>query len=191
MPFFSNEHQLFIKLSILINSCFCYRLRNANDFRHALSRTQLYYRSFVLRSIRAWKDLSLVVRQSNSIQSLKYQLNKNLKKPPKYFYIGDRISQIQHNRLRTDCSSLNNHLIRKIFLTVLFVPVVQLKLQSTTFIECQMYKEIRAIMLNKLANYCAPDLNTVLFCITASDFNTYYRIIITVQEYTNPCLLPF
>ena len=40
-------------------------------------------------SIRAWNDLTLEVRQSNSIQSFKYQLNKNLKRPPKYYYAGN------------------------------------------------------------------------------------------------------
>ena len=55
-----------------------YNLRNANNLRHALTRTQLYYRSFLPSSIRAWKDLALEVRRSSSIQSFKYQLNKNL-----------------------------------------------------------------------------------------------------------------
>ena len=111
-----------------------YNLRNANNFRHTLSRTQQYYRSFLPSNISAWNDLSLEVRQSNSIQSFTYQLNKNLKKPPKHYYIGNRIFQIQHTRLRTDCSSPNHHLFfKKILLTVLTVPVVQLKLQNITF----------------------------------------------------------
>ena len=38
-------------------------------------------------------------------------------------------------------------------------------------------------MLNELANYCVPELNTVLFGIPASDFHTNYRIIVTVQKY--------
>ena len=54
-----------------------YYLRDANNFRHTLSRTQLYYRSFLPSGIRAWNDLSLKVRQSNSLLSFKYQLNKN------------------------------------------------------------------------------------------------------------------
>ena len=105
-----------------------YNLRNANNFRHTLSRAQLYYRSFLPSSIRAWNDLSLEVRQSNSMQSFKYQLNKNLKKPPKHYYIGNRISQIQHTRLRIDGISLNRHFFQKILVTVFTVPVVQLKL---------------------------------------------------------------
>ena len=37
-------------------------------------------------------------------------------------------------------------------------------------------------MLNELANYCQPDLNTVLFGIPESDFHTNYSIIVTVQK---------
>ena len=39
------------------------------------------------------------------------------------------------------------------------------------------------IMLNKLGNYCVPDLNTALFGIPTSDFNTNRKIMITVQKY--------
>ena len=38
-------------------------------------------------------------------------------------------------------------------------------------------------MLNELANYCQPDLNIVLFGMPESDFDTNYRIIVTVQKY--------
>ena len=38
-------------------------------------------------------------------------------------------------------------------------------------------------MLNELANYCKPDLNIALFGIPESDFDTNYRIIVTVQKY--------
>ena len=58
-----------------------YNLRNANNLRHTLTRTQLYNRPFY--PPRAWNELALEVRQSSLIQSLKYQLNKNLKRPPK------------------------------------------------------------------------------------------------------------
>ena len=66
---------------------------------------------------------------------------------------------------------------------VLTVPVVQLKLKNTTFCECQRHTEIRAMMLNEVASYCVPDLNTVLVGLTASDFQSNYIIIITEQKY--------
>ena len=33
-------------------------------------------------------------------------------------------------------------------------------------------------MLNELPNYCQPDLNTVLFGIPESDFNTNYIVLL-------------
>ena len=51
------------------------------------------------------------------------------------------------------------------------------------FFECHRCNEIRTIMLNEIRNYCVPDLNTVLFGIPTSDFNTNHRIMITVQKY--------
>ena len=163
-----------------------YNLRNANNFRHTLStlsRTQLYYRSFLPSSIRAWNDLSLEVRQSNSIQSFKYQLNKNLKKPPTYYYIGNRLSQIPYTRLSTDCSSLNHHLFSKNIVDSPHCACGAVETTKHNFFECQRYNEIRTTMLNELANYCQPDLNIVLFGIPESDFDTIYRIIVTVQKY--------
>ena len=129
-----------------------YNLRNANNFRHTLSRAQLYHRSFLPSSIRAWNDLSLEVRQSNSIQSFKYQLNKKLKKPPKHYYIGNRISQIQHTRLRTDGSSLNRHFFSKNIGDSLHCVCGAVETIKHYFFECQRYNEIRTIMLNELAN---------------------------------------
>ena len=160
-----------------------YKLRNANNFRHTLSRTQLYYRSFLPSSIRAWNGLSLEVRQSNSIQSFKYPLNKNLKKLPKYYYIDNRLSQIQHTQLRTDCSSLNHHLFSKNIVDSPHCACGAVETTKHYFFECQRYNDIRTIMLNELANYCQPDLNIVLFGLPESDFYTNYRIIVKVQIY--------
>ena len=41
---------------------------------------------------------------------------------------------------------------------------------------------MRSIMPNELANYCVPDLNTVLFGIPPSDFHSNCTNIITVQN---------
>ena len=62
------------------------------------------------------------------------------------------------------------------------MPVVQLELKTLLF-RMPKYNEIRKTMLNELANYCQPDLNIVLFGIPESDFDTNYRIIVTVQKY--------
>ena len=75
-----------------------YGLWDASNIRQPLSRTQLYYKSFLPSSIRLWNDLSLETRETNSFMSFKYQLNKNINKPPRNYLVGDRFSQIQHTR---------------------------------------------------------------------------------------------
>ena len=42
-------------------------------------------------------------------------------------------------------------------------------------------------MLNELANYCVPDLNTVLFgtCLLTSDFHTIIETIESLLQYKN------
>ena len=55
------------------------------------------------------------------------------------------------------------------------------KAQSCTilyYFECQMYSEIRAVMLNQLANYCVPDLNTVLVGIHTSGVPNVLKLVI-------------
>ena len=83
-----------------------YGLRDASNIRQLFSRTQLYYKSFLPSFIRLWNDVSLETREANSFMSFKYQLNKNINKPHRYYLVGDRFSQIQHTRLRTYCCSL-------------------------------------------------------------------------------------
>ena len=90
-----------------------YRLRDASNIRHATTRTQLYYKSFLPSSIRSLNEISPYIRDSNSVQSFRYQLNKNISRPLKYYYIGDRFIQIQHTRVRTNCSILNHHLFSR------------------------------------------------------------------------------
>ena len=87
-----------------------YNLRNANDLESVASRTNQYYNSFFPSVVREWNDLTNEVRQSDSLQSFKHNLNKEGTIVPKHFYSGIRKAQILHTRLRTNCSSLNNDL---------------------------------------------------------------------------------
>ena len=90
-----------------------YPLRNATDIQTIHSASQSYYNSFLPSVIRDWNDLSEKVRNSATICTFKCKLNLNIKSPPKYYFRGIRIGQIYHARLRTNCSSLNQHLFSK------------------------------------------------------------------------------
>ena len=61
---------------------------------------------------------------------------------------------------------------------------MQILLLQNPFLVCgQNYHHLLNQYKPELANYCQPDLNIVLFGIPESDFDTNYRIIVTVQKY--------
>ena len=64
-------------------------------------------------AIRAWNALPEDIKLAPSVASFKYRLNRDNKKPPRYFNAGTRIGQILQARMRMECSSLNSHLYRK------------------------------------------------------------------------------
>ena len=84
-----------------------YSLRNSNDLQTIDARTTLYYNSFLPSTVRAWNNVHDEAKQSDSLNTFKYCLNKNKTRIPKHFYVGSRKAQVLHTRLRTNCSSLN------------------------------------------------------------------------------------
>jgi hypothetical protein len=92
-----------------------YNTCNASALLVVRTRTSLYYNSFIPSSVRLWNLQPDNTRLSPSIQALKYSLKSNISTNPFYYYTGPRHGQILHSRLRMLCSSLNQHLYRKIF----------------------------------------------------------------------------
>ena len=75
--------------------------------------SELYFHSFLPSTIREWNTLPRQVQDSPSLSSFRYQLNSNLTKPPAYYTTGSRQDKINHTRIRTRCSALNQHLFSK------------------------------------------------------------------------------
>ena len=90
-----------------------YSLRNANDIQTVQTNTLLYYNSFLPSAVRIWNDLPDEIQNSNTIASFKRGLSVNRHSHPAYYNAGKRLGQIYHSRLRTKCSSLNEHLYSK------------------------------------------------------------------------------
>ena len=78
-----------------------YNLKNANDVRTINARTNQYFNSFLPFPIRDWNSLLEELKNSVSVSSFKFYLNQVNDRVPKYYYFGDRRSQILHTRLRT------------------------------------------------------------------------------------------
>ena len=72
-----------------------------------------FYNSFFLNTIRSWNKLPPDVQNNPSLPSFKLFLKSKFPKLPNYFYVGNRIGQILHSKLRLECSSLNQHLYRR------------------------------------------------------------------------------
>ena len=53
-----------------------YHLRDSQNIRPLLTRTQLYYKSFLPACVREWNELPLDIRNSDSLSSFKQQLDK-------------------------------------------------------------------------------------------------------------------
>ena len=98
----------------LVHETITYNLRNSNDIQTLHANTNLFYNSFFPSAIRAWNALPEDIKLAPSVASFKYRLNRDIKKPPRYFNAGTRIGQILQARMRMECSSLNSHFIGKI-----------------------------------------------------------------------------
>ena len=73
-----------------------YSLRNSNDLQTIDARTILYYNSFLPSTVRAWNNVNDEAKQSNSVNTFKYFLNKDKTRIPKHFYVGSRKAQVLH-----------------------------------------------------------------------------------------------
>ena len=66
------------------------RLRNDDNFVTPRPKTNLYQNSFLSKTVRNWNNLPIEITSASSLNSFKTLINRNLTKPPKYYYEGDR-----------------------------------------------------------------------------------------------------
>ena len=160
-----------------------YQLRDSENVRPLLTRTQLYYKSFLPSSIRNWNELPLNIRNSSSLTSFKRQLNKDNIKVPIYYSSGNRQLQIYHTRLRTNCSSLNQHLYSKNIIADPSCACGGVESTKHFLLQCPHFNQARIEMLNTLSTVCIPSLNVLLY--GDNNLDTHYNKLIfeTVQKY--------
>ena len=117
-------------------------------------------------TIRAWNSLPEETKQAPSVASFKHRLNRDLNKPPIYFNAGTREGQIQHTRLRLECSSLNSHLYRKNL-------VPELTCQCGAFESSYHYLFVCPRYANVEKDICQKILRTIQLGIFARGTNQY------------------
>ena len=117
-----------------------YNLRNANSIETVQANSQLYYNSFLPSVIRSWNELPQETRDSYNIASFKRHLNADIVLPPDYYNAGKRLGQIYHTRLRTRCSSLNQHIFSKNITQSPLCICGEVEDSKHFFLECSLYK---------------------------------------------------
>ena len=131
-----------------INNLSQYSLRNAGNLQSIHARTNLYFQSFLPSVVRKWNDLSDEAKRSSSVTSFKNYLNRNRTSVPKYFYAGNRKTQILHTRLRTKCSSLNSELFSKNITESQFRRCRQVENSHHHLLRCPFYTAQKNELLN-------------------------------------------
>ena len=88
------------------------------------------------------------IKSSTSVNSFKSNLKSNHPQKPPYYYIGKRLGQILHSRLRMHCSSLNQHLYSK---NIVDSPLCQCGAIETTehyLLYCPLYNVQTVFLLS-------------------------------------------
>jgi hypothetical protein len=84
--------------------------RKINNIVNINCRTSLYSEYFLPSTLKAWTDLPLPTRNVESLNSFKSLINPENTKVPAHYYVGCRLGQLLHARLRMNCSALKAHL---------------------------------------------------------------------------------
>lgn len=160
-----------------------YNLRNANDVRTINARTNQYFNSFLPSSIRDWNSLPEELRNSVSVSSFKFCLNRVNDRIPNYYYFGDRRSQILHTRLRTKCSSLNYDIYLKNLTDSPLCRCGDIENSQHYFLYCYYYSVQRNEMLCSLSQLCNVSLDVLLFGDSSLSVDINTQIFAAVQKF--------
>ena len=166
-----------------INNLSQYSLRNADNLQPIHARTNLYFQSFLPSVARKWNDLSDEAKRSSSVTSFKNSLNRNRTSIPKYFYTGNRKTQILHTRLRTKYSSLNSDLYSKNITESPFCRCGQVENSHPYLLCCPFYTAQRNKLFNAVSEYQTISLNLLLYGDASLPYTKNVLIFEKVQKY--------
>ena len=140
-----------------------YPLRNSSNLHTIHTNSQLYFNSFLPSVIRDWNELSEQTRNLPSIASFKREINSDIKNIPSFYFDGKRLGQIYHARLRTNCSSLNQHLFSKNIIESPLCACGEVEDTKHFLFDCQYFQNLRHELFNKITTICQPTVNILLF----------------------------
>ena len=103
--------------------------------------------------------------------------------PPKFYFTGKRLGQIYHARLRTNYSSLNQHLFSK---NIIDSPTGTCGAVEDThhyLFVCNRFSNLRQELFNTVSLICQPALNVLLFGNDDLSMQQNSNIFLAVQNF--------
>ena len=128
-----------------------YRLRNAENYVGIHANTRTYADSFLPSTIQAWNNLPDSIRSSDTLATFKHLLTQDTPKVPKYYFCGDRFYQVLHTRLRTECSSLNQHLHKRNLVGNPYCICGEVESNTHYLLTCPRYTHMRDEMVTSIS----------------------------------------
>ena len=162
-----------------------YNLRNNEDISIPISRTSLFQSSFIPSTIKAWNNLPLSTRQSNTLSQFKTKLNPTSTSRSSFLDHGDRKLNILHTRLRHGSSSLNDDLYRVNLTSDCSCSCgTSIKNAEHFFLSCRNYHIIRQELFAKITQLGAtPDIGTILHGNPDLNITTNIKIIEAIHKF--------
>lgn len=148
-----------------------YPLRNSDHYLSIHANTSSYAKSFLPSTIQAWNNLPSSIKNATTLASFKRLITHNTPKIPEYFYSGDRIPQILHTRLRTECSALNQHLFRRNLIPSPNCTCGEVESNKHFLLACPRFNLIRVEMLSKIRQFIPSDILVTTRLLLQGDSN--------------------
>ena len=146
-----------------IGSTSSYSLRDSHNIQNIACRTNLYLNSFLPSAFTDWNALPIDIRILGSLSAFKCYINRDKIIPKKLYFFGERRIQVIHARLRTNCSSLHQHLYFRNIIDSPLCACGEIESNQHYFFDCRYYREFRDRLFQSVSKITTVSLHTLLF----------------------------
>ena len=161
---FDHEPQyLYELLPNTVNAHVSYNLRNKDNRREFLCRTEKFKNSFIPNTIKKWNALPNDVKEEANYVKFNAKLSPNKCCNPLY-YFGKRKINVIHAQIRLRCSNLNNDLFEMHVIDSPMCPCsLNLECARHFFFHCPLYITERLQMFAKIDRITERNLEYLLY----------------------------
>ena len=177
--------------------------RHSQEIPLIFCQSEKRRKSFFPSTIQSWRNLDEETRNSESIRTFKTRLNRNIQPIPSYYLRKNRFAEIQHTRMRLNCSPLNDVMFQYGYVDspkcACGAPVESIFHFLT---ECRLYNVLRTEILGPFQPEINGNKSILLYGDAARPtdwnmnlFNSVEKYILRTNRFNTvinrPCPIPF